>query len=103
MKGWYMNMGIDWKTCNCCGDTFPDCGDYIRCKCDTKWCGKKCAESEGYKDENAEKPYDEDLVSCSWCRNELFTDNELLSYALTILNLTREQLISKLRNLRNQT
>ena len=40
-------MSIDYYSCNNCGETFPDCGDYVSCEgCGTKWCCDECAEEE---------------------------------------------------------
>lgn len=43
-------MGVDWLSCNRCGSTFPDCGDFVRCSddCYKEWCSEQCAEADGY-------------------------------------------------------
>lgn len=42
-------MGVDWYSCKSCGNTFPDCGDYVYCdKCYSKWCSEDCATDDGY-------------------------------------------------------
>ena len=99
MKG--VNMGVDYYTCNCCEDNFPDCGYYVSCEsCGTHWCSDECAEAEGYIAEHCRKYtilYNRDLMenyrkdhcnyedccdcdyyepdSCKYCRNEDYQDN----------------------------
>ena len=46
-------MSIDYYSCERCGNTFPDCGDYTTCNedaggCGRTWCSDKCAEKDGY-------------------------------------------------------
>ena len=43
-------MGVDWLSCNWCGETFPDCGDFVNCNddCYKVWCCEKCAKEDGY-------------------------------------------------------
>ena len=43
-------MGVDWLSCKNCGDTFPDCGEFIRCNddCSSEWCSMECAEEDGF-------------------------------------------------------
>lgn len=43
-------MGVDWLSCNNCGNTFPDCGDFVRCNddCSKEWCSESCAKDDGY-------------------------------------------------------
>lgn len=38
-------MGVDWYSCRNCGDTFPDCGDFVSCECGEHWCDYDCAEA----------------------------------------------------------
>lgn len=118
-------MGVDFYTCHSCEDTFPDCGDYVICEsCGTHWCSDKCAEEEGYIAEHCTK-YNvfgcEDLEaerkvrkcvrnycdgtcefyvldSCKFCRGEDYEDGELLSKALDLLGMTREELIHKMES-----
>jgi len=82
-------MGVDWLACNYCGETFPDCGHFVRCEeCGATWCSDECANEEGYE-------YDEETgeQSCKWCREEDFTDSELLKEALSQLGMNREELV----------
>lgn len=42
-------MGVEFYTCDNCGETFADCGEYVSCEtCWTKWCCDECAEEDGY-------------------------------------------------------
>ena len=113
-------MGVDFYTCHYCEDTFPDCGYHVTCEsCGTHWCSDECAEEEGYVAEHCtrynvygyedleserkirkcnHKYCDETcefyvLDSCKYCRGEDYEDGELLSKALDLLDMTREELI----------
>lgn len=49
-------MGVVFYTCNRCGETFPDCGDYVSCEgCGTVWCCDECAEEDGFVAEYCKK------------------------------------------------
>ena len=113
-------MGVDFYTCNRCGETFPDCGPYVSCEgCGTVWCCDECAEEDGFVAEYCKK-YDvygyEDMnnereirgcdysycsdscpeyvgESCKYCRNEDYDDLTLLNKALELLKMSREELV----------
>lgn len=117
-------MGIEFYTCNYCGETFSDYGDFVECEsCGTKWCDDECAESDGYIGEHCnlypdldnydlmynyrEKHCDCDScyncehyvkASCKYCRQEDFDDGVLLAHALKLLGVNREELIIKYRD-----
>lgn len=90
-------MGVDFYSCKCCGSTFPDCGDFVGCDCGRRWCDLDCAETDGYED-----MYDEDgdlfETSCSFCRKEDYSDDELLEYALGMLGISRYELVKRKNN-----
>lgn len=88
-------MGIDWYSCNKCGETFPDCGDYVGCECGEHWCSEECASEHGYRREEACEENDWVESSCKYCRKEDVEDYALLSTALKLLGLTREDLVKK--------
>ena len=114
-------MGVDWIACNRCGETFPDCGDFVVCEnCCTEWCSWECAEEDGYKPEHCNKypelenrdemeDYREENCqhdnccnceyyepdSCKYCRHEDYDDETLLEKALELLNMSREDLVKK--------
>lgn len=115
-------MGVDFYVCHNCGETFPDCGEYVSCEdCGTTWCCEECAEEEGFVKEHCIK-YDvfgyRDLEderrtrncknecdvccefyvpdSCKFCREEDYEDYVLLNKALKLLNMTREDLVKKM-------
>ena len=113
-------MGVDFLVCNYCEETFPDCGHFVSCEgCGTHWCSDECAEEDGYVPEHCRKHpelngfdemynYREDncdyksccyceyyeLASCKFCRGEDYSDETLLSKALALLNMTREDLVN---------
>lgn len=103
-------MGVDWLSCNNCGETFPDCGDFVSCECGERWCCDECAEEDGYRKASCKLGYDEydneceeDYCSdscehyisqsCKYCREEDFEDYELLEFALKNLGISRDRLI----------
>jgi hypothetical protein len=93
-----MKMGVDYLVCNNCGDTFPDCGSFVSCECGERWCSQSCAEADGYEyreyeDEDGEMVEDEEESTCNFCREEDFEDYELLTFALSQLDLSRGDLI----------
>ena len=45
-------MGVEFYTCNYCGETFSDCGGFVGCECGIKWCDDECAEADGYISEH---------------------------------------------------
>lgn len=88
-------MGVDFYACDQCGDTFPDCGDYVSCDCGRKWCDHDCAEADGFEEiEECEDDCDEceleccindqDRKSCRYCREEDYDDYELLQHVLSV-------------------
>jgi len=113
-------MGVDWYPCKSCGKTFPDSGHYVSCPyCRTHWCNYKCAEKDGYMEDQCKLGYEviegyeqneeceeSDKNSCfkcdnyikggcKYCRQEDFEDVILLDYLLQSLNKTREELITE--------
>lgn len=74
-------MGVDFKTCTICDETFPDCGDYFNCDCGQPYCSIECA--DGKYDEN-------DTQTCRICRKEHVPDWKLLKFLLKEYSLTRE-------------
>jgi hypothetical protein len=94
-------MGVDWLGCDYCGETFPDCGDFVECGCGNKWCDRVCAEGDGYEhnklttEDANEYEYEK---SCVYCRGEKFEDSELLEYCLELLGFSKEELIKRYKN-----
>lgn len=113
-------MGVEFYTCNYCGETFSDCGGFVGCECGTKWCDDECAEADGYISEHCNLHPDLDdydlmydyrknhcdydscykcehyvKASCKYCRQEDFDDGVLLEYALHLLNMSREEVINR--------
>lgn len=119
-------MGVDFMVCNNCGETFPDCGDYVYCDgCGTRWCSDDCAEEEGYdfaeescglygdisdvnkdsiqcqyKFENGYCGYrceHKIIATCGYCRSEIFEDSQILNKALELLGKKRSEIEDMLR------
>lgn len=119
-------MGVDYLTCRCCGGVFPDCGDFVACgdDCSSYWCSTECAEADGYRHERCSEGKDvydgcideEDTCDiagdngsctgcgyysdngCKYCREEDFTDTELLEYIMGKLSVQREMLVQEYKN-----
>jgi hypothetical protein len=91
------NMGVDYKVCKFCEDTFPDCGKFVSCECGEKWCSDSCAEADGFRREpEGFTPEGASWVqdtSCNFCRSEDANDSELFSFALELLSITRSELV----------
>jgi hypothetical protein len=84
-------MGVDWYSCNYCGDTFSDAGYFKSCECGNKWCSDECAEADGRIYSEDEESYE---LSCNYCRGEDFSDYELLQYLMARLGIsTREEVV----------
>lgn len=112
-------FGVDWIPCNKCGETFPDCGDFVYCDCGIYWCCDECAEEEGYEIKNCEKwdhnkdsdeNYDKvckkcekrvdcncegEVKSCKYCRKEDFEDTTLFEFLLSKENKSREDIVNE--------
>lgn len=97
-------MGVDYYSCNFCGETFPDCGHYVNCECGYNWCSEECAEADGYIYKEWEEDGEEkESYSCNFCREEDFESSELLQFALEKLNLTREDLVDEFKKSKQDT
>lgn len=118
-------MGIDYLTCNYCGEAFPDCIHYVSCEsCGTVWCSDECAEEDGFMREHCSKYpdlNDGDLMeeyraihcdfkdcteceyynpeSCKYCRKEDYEDYVLLEKALELLKMSREDLVRMINSI----
>ncbi len=116
-------MGVDFYSCHYCEETFPDCGSYVSCKCGNYWCSMECAEEEGFVQPHCKlhpELDDEELIdeyaakhcnrkycsddcenyvasSCKFCREEDYEDYKLLEKALKLLDMSREELIEKMK------
>ena len=84
-------MGVDWYTCERCGETFPDCGYYVGCEeCWTQWCCDKCAAKDG-----ALWNVDGYVTSCNFCRKEDLADCRLVPFLLTLVGMDRAEAVKK--------
>ncbi|WP_055068951.1 hypothetical protein [Clostridium massiliamazoniense] len=110
-------MSVGWYSCDYCEEIFCDYGECI-CECGKKWCCNECAEEDGFKEAHCKLGYDiryeysdderceketcykcENFIeeSCSYCREEKFTEEEMLEKALELLGITEEELTKEMR------
>lgn len=82
-------MGIDFFSCDSCGETLADCGEYDRCEfCKRRFCppyrnNEGCGKLQ-FVDEN------EDERNCFFCRREEISNDQLVEALRMHLGLTRE-------------
>ena len=85
-------MGVDFFSCDYCGESICDAGDYERCNedCYRRWCDRRCAEKDGYQ-------YDEESgdYTCKYCRNEEIEDEVLVEYLLKRSGLSRKDAVKE--------
>lgn len=87
-------MGVDFYVCEVCGNTFPDCGDFVSCECGGRFCSNDCAHMDyAVYDDEGEGTEDDGPGTCVLCRGEEATDGELISWLLERCKLTREAAI----------
>lgn len=95
-------MGQDWYSCDICGEAVSDYHpEYKSCECGKVFCDDECASDAGYinySDEGLEMPIHPKHgwsieSSCKYCRGEDVNDDTLLEFALSRLNLSREELV----------
>jgi hypothetical protein len=79
-------MGVDFFTCDHCGESICDAGDYDHCDCGKRFCS-------GPRDTGCGKVHENEdgSLTCSFCRREEISDYDLLQYLLAASNLTREE------------
>jgi len=120
-------MGIDYYSCDHCGDSFPGVRHHVWCDCGMVWCSDECADADGYNSiickrgfdiqdgihpETHEECYkytceddceseceDSPESNCKYCRKEDYSDTELLRFAMQYFQIDRFRLI----NLLNKT
>jgi len=106
-------MGVDFLVCNSCGETFPDCGSFVRCNCGNVWCSEDCAESDGHKNEKFDtcntceyleecednEDYEcEEANSCDYCNVVKVHDSDLLDHVIKKhYNDNREELVKEFK------
>jgi len=87
-------MSVDWYACERCGETFPDCGDYVRCACCMKWCSDECAEKDGFVCPDVVDEDSDEESSCKFCRGEDVDNDTLLKHCLKMLDISREDAVA---------
>jgi len=101
-------MGQDWYSCDVCGEAVSDYHpEYTSCECGKTFCDDECASEAGFV------RYDEDYEgeipthpkhgwelesSCAYCRGEIFEDDELLEFALKLLEIDRGELVKRYKS-----
>lgn len=92
-------MGVDFFSCDGCGESICDCGSYIKCrKCEHRWCDLTCAIKNGgykYNDDEDDDDYDDDYEeqSCKFCRKEEAEDSDLLNFLIKKYKLNRKTVV----------
>lgn len=80
-------MGVCYDSCERCGETYPDCGDWFPCDCcESCFCCDECGGCQG------EYPH----RTCVFCRGEAVKDTALWRYALERLGKAKEELAAEL-------
>jgi len=96
-------MGIDYYSCDHCGEAFGDYWDgYEMCECGKHYCSQECANDNGFirydEEYEGEIPMHKNgkwelESSCVFCRGESVEDEKLLNFALEVLNVSKDELI----------
>ena len=87
-------MGVDFYACDECGETFPDCGDYVWCDCGHHWCSDEGAENDGFMRHDEEDAEETGIErSCKFCRGEDVEDEVLLKHCLLMLDISRDDAV----------
>ena len=90
-------MSVDFHTCDSCGRTFcayNGQSTYCNDNCGFRWCCGECADEDGYIETEIDSDGNRE-ASCSYCRNEAFTDHELLNFLLDEHEISREELVEE--------
>jgi len=100
-------MGVDWYSCEICGDTFPDCGPHEYCgKCESA-IGPCCMDEQFKKygtseDQDAIDGYGETcLAECDECTASKVHDKDIMEWALDQLNVSEEYAKKQIMAARN--
>ena len=114
-------MSIDYYVCAYCGKPFSDAGHFICCdNCGTIWCSDECAKADGYTEEHCnlipelygweelsdyrtEHCNDSNCLDCGnyvpdgcgYCREDLYTSDELFEMVLSSFRYNGEFSIKK--------
>jgi hypothetical protein len=91
-------MGVDYYTCQNCGQTYADCSYYFTCtNCESGFCSDKCGGRKVEK-ASASGKYWDDETSCVLCREEVIPDSDMVNFLLNRLGMTRTQAEELYRN-----
>lgn len=95
-------MGVDFFTCDNCGETFNDCGDYAHCETCGQYLCPDCMRKYGVghsmimpNKDSEDDGYD----PCPFCTKQIVNDKSLLEFALKELKTTREDLAKKYKEI----
>lgn len=88
-------MGISFFPCanDKCDESCCDCGGYVECDCNCAWCSEECAKQDGLTTDAQTGETD-----CDYCRYTKASDHDLLKFVLSLYNLTREQVLERYKN-----
>ena len=82
-------MGVDFYTCDVCGDNYPDCGPCGICTdCGANLCGNctdEACEKHGISADGESYP-----KKCQLCSGDVVTDETLVRYFLGYYKLDRK-------------
>lgn len=93
-------MGIDYYSCDECGESFPDvCGYAVCVDCGNRLCST-CMKQSGVSGEMCsqesfdaiEQEHKDEYDLCPFCSNEIVTEDKLLMFAIKKLGTTLEKL-----------
>lgn len=96
-------MGIDYYSCDECGEAFPDvCGYAVCTDCGNRLCSK-CMNEYGVSGEmssaesleEVEEEFKDEYDLCPFCSDDIITDDVLLAFAIEMLDTTKEKLIEE--------
>jgi len=91
-------MGVVFKICAACNETFPDCGPYFSCGCGERFCSPECGGGRQYlplDKEQLEISPDpaswDDNTSCIFCRFEQAHTRDILAFLLNHVGMTYDK------------
>ena len=102
-------MGVDWITCDICGENFPDCGPCGYCSgCEANLCGTCHVEQVGKyghpaEDSEAATDFGESAaLKCDNCSGAIVHDAEVIDYLLAKVEMTRDQVVEEIKKKRTE-
>ena len=85
-------MSVDYFSCDHCGVSVCDCGDYATCEgCGREYC-TPCDENEVDIQED-----DDGDQTCEYCRGAMFDESQIITWCCEKLEMTREEVETTMR------